>query len=80
MGISHHPGRNTNGITKADWETRKSEDLLNRDFSVEVPLTKCVSDITEIKTREGKWHVSVIVDFFDFRVIGLATDTNMKVP
>ena len=28
LGISHHPGRKPNGITKADREARKSEDLL----------------------------------------------------
>ena len=32
IGISHHPRRKPNGITKADREARKSEDLLKRDF------------------------------------------------
>ena len=31
IGISHHPRRKPNGITKADREARKSEDLLKRD-------------------------------------------------
>jgi len=38
IGISHHPRRKPNGITKADREARKSEDLLKRDFHVE-PLS-----------------------------------------
>ena len=34
IGISHHPRRKPNGITKADREARKSEDLLKRDFTL----------------------------------------------
>ena len=48
IGISHHPRRKPNGITKADREARKSDDLLKRDFHAEEPLSKCVTDITEI--------------------------------
>ena len=36
------------GITKADHEARKSDDLLKRDFTAAAPLKKCVTDITEI--------------------------------
>ena len=43
IGISHHPRRKPNGITKADREARKSEDLLKRDFESEEPLAKCVT-------------------------------------
>lgn len=41
IGISHHPRRKPNGITKADRQARKSEDLLKRDFKSEEPLAKC---------------------------------------
>lgn len=78
IGISHPPRRKPNGITKADREARKSDDLLKRDFRAEEPLTKCVTDITEIKARDGKLYVSAIFDCFDSSVIGLAMDTNMK--
>ena len=80
IGISHHPRRKPNGITKADREARKSEDLLKRDFHAEGPLTKCITDITEIKGKDGKLYVSAIFDCFDSSVIGLAMDTNMKAP
>ena len=80
IGISHHPKRKPNGTTKADREARKSKDLLKRDFTAEKPLTKCVTDITEIKTSNGKLYVSAIFDCFDSSVIGLAMDTNMKAP
>ncbi len=37
IGISHRPKCKLNGITKADREARKSDDLLKRDFSSEEP-------------------------------------------
>ncbi len=80
IGISHHPKRKPNGITKADREARKSDDLLKRDFRAGKPLAKCITDITEIKTREGKLYVSAIFDCFDSSVVGLTMDTNMKAP
>ena len=63
---------------KTDREARKSVDLLKRDFHAEEPLTKCVTDMTEIKGCDGKLYVSAIFDCFDSSVIGLAMDTNMK--
>ena len=36
--LSHRPKRRPNGITKADREARKSDDLLKRDFTSEEPL------------------------------------------
>ena len=78
IGISHYPRRKPNGITKADREARKAEDLLKRDFRSKKPLTKCVTDITEIKANKGKLYVSAVFDCFDSRVVGLAMDTNMN--
>ena len=64
IGISHHPRRKPNGITKSDRGARKSDDLLKRDFHAEGPLTKCITDITEIKGKDGKLYVSAIFDCF----------------
>ena len=77
-GLSHRPKRKPNGTTKADREARKSDDLLKRDFRSAEPLKKCVTDITEIKAKDGKLYVSAIFDCFDGAVLGLAMDTNMK--
>ncbi len=76
IGLNHQPRRKPNGITKADREARKPEDLLKRDFRAEEPLAKCVTDITEIKAGDGKLYVSAVFDCFDSSVIGLAIDTN----
>lgn len=78
LGLSHRPNRTPHGITKADKEARKSDDLVHRDFTADEPLTKCVTDISEVKGNDGKLYVSAIFDCFDVATIGLAMDTNMK--
>lgn len=78
IGLDCRPKRKPNGITKADRKARKSDDLLKRDFTSTEPLRKCVTDITEIKAKDGKLYVSAIFDCFDAAVLGLAMDTNMK--
>lgn len=37
IGLSHRPKRKPNGITKADREAMKSDDLLKRDFRSDSP-------------------------------------------
>ena len=78
IGLSHRPKRKPNGITKADREAMKSDDLLKRDFRSDTPLEKCITDITEIPASNGKLYVSAIFDCFDLSVLGLAMETNMK--
>ena len=78
IGLRHRPKRKPNGITKADRDARKSEDLLKRDFTAEKPLEKCVTDITEIPARDGKVYVSAIFDCYDLGVLGLAMADNMR--
>lgn len=38
IGISHRPKRKPNGITRADKEARKSDDLIKRNFTSDKPL------------------------------------------
>lgn len=78
LGISKTPQRNPHGITKADQEARKSDDLIKRDFQAQAPLEKCVTDITEIKAKDGKLYVSAIFDCFDLAVIGLRMARHMR--
>ena len=76
--LIHKPKRKPNGITKADREARKSDDLLKRDFSADAPLKKCVTDITEIKAKDGKLYVSAIFDCYDLMPNGLAMADHMR--
>ena len=78
IGLIHEPRRKPNGITKADRETRKSDDLLKRDFSANKPFEKAVTDISELKAKDGKAYVSAIFDCFDLMPPGLAIEDNMR--
>ena len=69
IGITHRPNRKPNGITKADREARKSDDLLKRDFKADKPFSKCVTDITEVKAKNGKLYVSAIFDCYDLTAV-----------
>ena len=51
LGLVHHPKRKTNGITKADREAMKSDDLLKRDFYAAM----CMQENWSVRTlRERK--------------------------
>lgn len=78
IGAVRRKRRKPNGITKADKEAMKSDDLLKRDFEAEKPSEKCVTDITEIKANNGKLYVSAIFDCYDVSVLGIAMADNMK--
>lgn len=78
IGITHRPNRKPNGITKADREARKSDDLLKRNFKADKPFSKCVTDITEVKAKNGKLYVSAIFDCYDLTAVGLSMDDNMR--
>ena len=78
IGLIHELRRKTNGITKADCEARKSDDLLKRDFSADKPLEKAVTDISELKGKDEKAYVSAIFDCFDLMPLGLAIEDNMR--
>ena len=78
IGLIHKARRRPDGITKADREARKSDDLLKRDFSAEKPLEKAVTDISEVKGSDGKVYVSAIFDCFDLMPLGLAIEDNMR--
>ena len=78
INLIHKPKRKPNVITKADREAHKSDDLLKRDFTAATPLKKCVTDITEIKAKDGKLYVSAIFDCYDLMPNGLAMADHMR--
>jgi transposase InsO family protein len=77
-GLIHKQKRKPNGVTKADKEAQKSDNLLNGDFQADEPLTKCVTDITEIPASDGKVYVAAIEDCFNNEVLGLSMADNMR--
>jgi transposase InsO family protein len=66
------------GLTKADKEAYKNDDLLKGDFNAEEPNKKLVSDITQLPTKDGPLYISGIFDCFDNGLLGLSMSDNMK--
>ena len=70
--------RKPRGITKADTETQEKENIIKRDFSADKPMKKCLTDITEVQTGDGKIYVSPMFDCYDGSIIALQIDDNMR--
>lgn len=73
-----HTRRVPRGMTKATTEAQERENIIKRDFTAQKPMEKCLCDITEIQTADGKLYISAILDCFDGAVIGLQMRDNMR--
>jgi transposase InsO family protein len=54
------------------------EDLVNRDFTAEVPNVLWLTDITEHRTDEGKLYLCAIKDVYSNRIVGYSISDRMK--
>ena len=52
--------------------------VLNREFSINKPNSRWVSDITYIPTREGWLYLAVIMDLFSRKIVGWSMASRMK--
>ncbi len=66
------------GLTKADQQAQKSDNLLRRDFSAAAPNQKLVTDITEWTALDGKVYQSAVFDCFDNACLGLSLADHMR--
>jgi transposase InsO family protein len=55
-------------------------DLVNRDFTADVPGQKMVGDITYIATWQGWEYLATVIDCATRKVIGWAMDDNYRTP
>ncbi|WP_436841399.1 IS3 family transposase [Tunicatimonas pelagia] len=55
-----------------------SENLLNRQFSVDRPAEVWVSDITYIKVARGWMYLTVMLDLYDRKVVGWAMSESLQ--
>lgn len=70
-GIQGWPRRKKRGVrSNVSQYCFAVENHLNRDFSANEPETKWVTDITEIKTDEGKLYLCVVIDLYHKIVVG----------
>ena len=58
--------------------TNVADNLLNRQFSVEAPNLKWVSDITYIKVGREWLYLAVVMDLYSRKVIGWSLDNHMR--
>lgn len=66
------------GLTKADKEAQKSDNLLKQDFSAKAPNEKVVTDITEFTGSDGKIYLSGIFDCYDNMCLGISIAGHMR--
>lgn len=77
-GITIKKKHSPNGLTKADKNAQKSENLIRQDFSATKSNEKWLSDITEVPCADGKLYIAPVFDCFDGSITGLAMDDNMR--
>ena len=73
-----HKRRTPHGITKATTEIQEKENLIKGYFKADKPLTKLLTDITEVQCLDGKLYVSPVMDCFNGEIIALQMRENMK--
>jgi transposase InsO family protein len=55
-----------------------TENVLNREFTVDAPNKAWVGDITYIRTLEGWLYLAVLIDLFSRRVVGWSMADHMR--
>lgn len=65
--------------TKANPKTTAAPNVLQQDFSAEMPNQRWVADITYVATAEGWLYVAAVLDLFSRRIVGLAMSERMTV-
>lgn len=69
-GIEGVYRRRRRGTTRRDPRAELSDDLVNRQFSVDRPDALWVGDITEHGTAEGNVYAATVIDAWNRRVVG----------
>jgi putative transposase len=72
LGLSAQPKRRRLPTTKSDPRARFAPNLLNRQFSVQEPNSKWVTDTKAVETAEGWLYLAVVLDLFSRLVLGWA--------
>lgn len=78
--IACQPRRSRKGTTRQAEKMADIPDLLERDFTAEVPGAKLVSDITYVRTWEGWLYVALVIDCCSRAIVGYAMGDNYRTP
>ena len=63
--------------TRANPKAKAAPNLLQQDFTAEMPNQRWVTDITYVATAEGWLYVAAVLDLFSRRIVGLAMSERM---
>ena len=66
--VAHVPKRRRYGSYEGE-TTPAPANLVDRDFTAERPNEKWLTDISEIKARDGKVYLSPMIDCFDGKIV-----------
>ena len=77
-GFRARNGKGFKYRARVESRTHVSDNLLARQFKVDQPNSKWVSDITYIKVRRTWLYLAVVMDLFSRKVIGWALDLHMR--
>jgi len=64
--------------TRRDPKAELSDDLVNRQFTVDRPDVLWVGDVTEHPTAEGKVYLATVIDAFSRRVVGWSIADHLR--
>ena len=64
--------------TRRDPKAALSDDLVNRQFTVDRPDALWVGDVTEHPTAEGKVYLATVIDAFSRRVVGWSIAAHLR--
>lgn len=73
-----HRRRRPRGITKVTDEVQEKENLIKRDFTAKRPITKLLTDITEVQCLDGKLYISPIFDCYNGEILAVEMQNHMK--
>jgi putative transposase len=76
-GIKSRVARKFIATTNSNHRLPVAENILNRDFSVDKPNQKMVSDITYLWTDEGWLYIAGIMDLCGQKIVGLSMSERM---
>lgn len=70
-GLSAHVPKRRRYSSYEGETTPAPANLVDRDFTAERPNEKWLTDISEIKARDGKVYLSPMIDCFDGKIVAL---------
>jgi transposase InsO family protein len=76
--LLHESRRSPDGLTKADKNAQRPENIIRQDFTAAAPNQKWLTDITQVQCKDSKLYISPIMDCYGGEIISLVMDTNMR--